>query len=93
MTVPPLFGTAAETARFLGLTVEALRVYERHQLVRAQRTAAGWKPEIVHLTVVPGSIVLLGSETRMGHEPPVLLTFRFRESLLEFVLHWSDRPT
>jgi MerR family transcriptional regulator, thiopeptide resistance regulator len=43
MTVPPLFRTAAETARLLGLTVKALRVYERHGLVRAQRTAAGWR--------------------------------------------------
>jgi DNA-binding transcriptional MerR regulator len=43
MTASPLFRTAAETARLLGLTVKALRVYERYGLVRAQRTAAGWR--------------------------------------------------
>ena len=42
MTVPPLFRTAGETARLLGLTVKALRVFERHGLVQAQRTAVGW---------------------------------------------------
>jgi DNA-binding transcriptional MerR regulator len=41
--VPPIFRTAAETARLLGLTVKALRVYERHGLVQTQRTAAGWR--------------------------------------------------
>lgn len=41
--MPPLFRTAAETARLLGLTVKALRVYERHGLVQTQRTAAGWR--------------------------------------------------
>src|SRR3954451_6312945 len=43
MTVPPLFRTASETARLLGLTVKALRVFERHGLVQAQRTAVGWR--------------------------------------------------
>jgi len=43
MTVPPLFRTAGETARLLGLTVKALRVFERHGLVQAQRTAVGWR--------------------------------------------------
>jgi DNA-binding transcriptional MerR regulator len=37
------FRTAAETARLLGVTVKALRVFERHGLVEAQRTAAGWR--------------------------------------------------
>lgn len=37
------FRTAAETARLLGVTVKALRVFERHGLVQAQRTAAGWR--------------------------------------------------
>jgi DNA-binding transcriptional MerR regulator len=36
-------GTAAETARRLGLTVRALRIYESHGLVRPRRTAAGWR--------------------------------------------------
>lgn len=43
MTAPPLFRTATETARLLGLTAKALRVYERYGLVQAQRTAAGWR--------------------------------------------------
>jgi DNA-binding transcriptional MerR regulator len=37
------YRTAAETARRLGLTVRALRVYERHGLVRPGRSAAGWR--------------------------------------------------
>lgn len=41
--VPERFRTAAETARLLGLTVKALRVYERHGLVQTKRTAAGWR--------------------------------------------------
>jgi DNA-binding transcriptional MerR regulator len=36
-------GTAAETARRLGLTVRALRIYESYGLVRPRRTAAGWR--------------------------------------------------
>ncbi|GAC1334775.1 MAG: hypothetical protein NVSMB26_18060 [Beijerinckiaceae bacterium] len=43
MTARPSFRTAAETARLLGLTVKALRVFERHGLVQAQRTAVGWR--------------------------------------------------
>jgi DNA-binding transcriptional MerR regulator len=43
MTTRALFRTAGETARLLGLTVKALRVFERHGLVQAQRTAAGWR--------------------------------------------------
>ena len=39
----PEFRTAADTARRLGLTVRALRVYERHGLVRPGRTSAGWR--------------------------------------------------
>jgi len=35
--------TAAETARRLEVSVRALRVYERHGLVRPIRTAAGWR--------------------------------------------------
>jgi DNA-binding transcriptional MerR regulator len=35
--------TAAETAGRLGVTVRALRVYERYGLVRPRRTAAGWR--------------------------------------------------
>lgn len=42
-TSPSAYTTAAETARRLGLTVRALRVYERHGLVRPGRTAAGWR--------------------------------------------------
>jgi MerR family transcriptional regulator, thiopeptide resistance regulator len=48
MTVPPLFRTAGETARLLGLTVKALRVFERHGLVQAQRNGcrlAGLRPK------------------------------------------------
>jgi len=37
------FRTAADTASRLGLTVRALRVYERHGLVKPGRTAAGWR--------------------------------------------------
>jgi DNA-binding transcriptional MerR regulator len=37
------FRTAADTARRLGLTVRALRVYERHGVVQPGRTAAGWR--------------------------------------------------
>jgi DNA-binding transcriptional MerR regulator len=33
----------AETARRLGVTVKALRVYERHGLVKPVRTAASWR--------------------------------------------------
>ncbi len=33
----------AETARFLGVTVKALRLYERHGLVRPVRTASEWR--------------------------------------------------
>jgi MerR family transcriptional regulator, thiopeptide resistance regulator len=43
MTARTPFRTAAETARLLGLTVKALRVFERHGLVQAQRTAVGWR--------------------------------------------------
>lgn len=39
----PEFRTAADTATRLGLTVRALRIYERHGLVRPGRTAAGWR--------------------------------------------------
>jgi DNA-binding transcriptional MerR regulator len=35
--------SAAETARRLGLSIRALRVYERHGLIRPARTAAGWR--------------------------------------------------
>lgn len=43
MSRPTGFRTAADTAKRLGLTVRALRVYERHGLVRPGRTAAGWR--------------------------------------------------
>ncbi|WP_412772049.1 MerR family transcriptional regulator [Nitrobacter sp.] len=43
MTTRMPFRTATETARLLGVTVKALRVFERHGLVQAQRTAAGWR--------------------------------------------------
>jgi len=43
MSRHPAYRTAAETARRLGVTVRALRVYERHGLVRPGRTAAGWR--------------------------------------------------
>src|SRR4051794_3890683 len=43
MTARTPFRTAAETARLLGVTVKALRVFERHGLVHAQRTAVGWR--------------------------------------------------
>lgn len=46
--IPPMsrslaYRTAAETARRLGVTVRALRVYERHGLLRPGRTQAGWR--------------------------------------------------
>jgi DNA-binding transcriptional MerR regulator len=37
------YHTAATTARRLGLTARALRIYERHGLVHPPRTAAGWR--------------------------------------------------
>lgn len=43
--------TAAEAASLLGVSVRALRVYERHGLVKPKRTAAGWRiydPEAIH---------------------------------------------
>lgn len=43
MSRPTGFRTAADTAQRLGLTVRALRVYERHGLVRPGRTQAGWR--------------------------------------------------
>lgn len=43
MTARPSFRTAADTARLLGVTIKALRVFERHGLVQAQRTAVGWR--------------------------------------------------
>src|ERR1700759_279405 len=33
----------AETARLLGVSVKALRLYEQHALVTPRRTAAGWR--------------------------------------------------
>lgn len=38
-----VFRTAADTARRLGLTVRALRVYERHGLVTPGRNGADWR--------------------------------------------------
>jgi DNA-binding transcriptional MerR regulator len=35
--------TAAKTARLLGISIRALRLYERHGLVKPGRTAAGWR--------------------------------------------------
>ncbi len=43
MTRSVAYRTAAETARRLGVTVRALRVYERHGLLRPGRTQAGWR--------------------------------------------------
>ncbi len=47
---------AAECARRTGLTVRALRVYERHGLIDPQRTAKGWRcygpKELQQLTVI-----------------------------------------
>ncbi|MBS0295272.1 MAG: MerR family transcriptional regulator [Proteobacteria bacterium] len=43
MSRQPAYRTAAETARRLGVTVRALRVYERHGLLKPGRTAAGWR--------------------------------------------------
>ena len=43
MTAHRDFRTAADAAQRLGVTVRALRVYERHGLVRPGRTAAGWR--------------------------------------------------
>jgi DNA-binding transcriptional MerR regulator len=43
MARPDTYRTASETAKRLGLTVRALRVYERHGLVRPGRTLAGWR--------------------------------------------------
>ena len=33
----------AETARLLGVSVKALRLYEQHALVKPLRTSAGWR--------------------------------------------------
>lgn len=43
MSRPTAYRTAADTAQRLGVTVRALRVYERHGLIRPGRTAAGWR--------------------------------------------------
>jgi len=43
MTRPATYRTASDTAKRLGLTVRALRVYERHGLLRPGRTLAGWR--------------------------------------------------
>ncbi len=43
MSRPPVFRTASATARLLGLTVRALRIYERRGLLQPGRTAAGWR--------------------------------------------------
>src|ERR1700739_1347768 len=43
MARPDSYRTASDTARRLGLTVRALRVYERHGLLRPGRTLAGWR--------------------------------------------------
>lgn len=43
MARPATYRTASDTARRLGLTVRALRVYERHGLLRPGRTLAGWR--------------------------------------------------
>jgi MerR family transcriptional regulator, thiopeptide resistance regulator len=47
---------AAECARRTGLTVRALRIYERHGLVKPARTASGWRcygsQELVRLNAI-----------------------------------------
>jgi DNA-binding transcriptional MerR regulator len=51
-----LWLTAAECASRTGLTVRALRVYERYDLIRPRRTASGWRlygpAEITRLTEI-----------------------------------------
>ena len=39
----PAFLSAAECARRTGLTVRALRVYERHGLIKPARSGKGWR--------------------------------------------------
>ena len=43
MSEPIQFLSPTETSRRLGVSVRALRIYERHGLVKPQRTAAGWR--------------------------------------------------
>jgi DNA-binding transcriptional MerR regulator len=43
VTPPVRFFSPAETSRRLGVSVRALRFYERRGLVRPQRTEAGWR--------------------------------------------------
>jgi DNA-binding transcriptional MerR regulator len=43
VTTPVRFFSPAETSRRLGVSVRALRLYERRGLVRPQRTEAGWR--------------------------------------------------
>jgi DNA-binding transcriptional MerR regulator len=43
VTPPVRFFSPAETSRRLGVSVRALRLYERRGLVRPQRTEAGWR--------------------------------------------------
>ncbi len=43
MSAPERLLTAAECARRTGVTVRALRVYERHGLIRPRRTEKGWR--------------------------------------------------
>lgn len=42
-TASPRYLSTAETAKALGVTARALRVYERHGLVSPLRTGAGWR--------------------------------------------------
>lgn len=43
MNAPAPFLSPAEAAKRLGVTIKALRLYERHGLVAPLRTAAGWR--------------------------------------------------
>jgi DNA-binding transcriptional MerR regulator len=55
-TSPATGLTAAECARRTGLTVRALRVYERHRLIKPPRSANGWRlygpAELVRLNAI-----------------------------------------
>src|SRR3982751_5664514 len=78
---PPATGlTAAECARRSGLTVRALRVYERHKLIKPPRSANGWRvygpEELVRLNTIVAlkevGLTLAQIRKAFGATPPAL---------------------
>ncbi len=77
---PPVGLTAAECARRTGLTVRALRVYERRGLIKPARTAKGWRvygpDELIRLNSVVAlkdcGLSLAQIRKAFGASPPAL---------------------